>query len=75
MPSGEASTIDLKENNEEMTAVSRAEVAQVCAEALLDSNALNKSFYMRKAKRKSQDLQKEEDLSSKFAVVPPDASR
>ena len=75
IPSGEASTIELKTDNDEMTAVSRAEVAQVCAEALLDPNALNKSFYMRKAKRKLQDLQREEDLSSKFAVVPPDVSR
>lgn len=75
IPSGEASTIDLKQSNDEMTAVSRAEVAQVCAEALLDPNALNKSFYMGTAKRKSQDLTREEDLSSKFAVVPPDASR
>lgn len=75
VPSGEASTIDLKQSNDEMMAVSRAEVAQVCAEALLDPNALNKSLYMSKAKRKSQDLQREEDLSSKFAVVPPDPSR
>lgn len=75
MPSGEASTIDLQAENDEMTAVSRAEVAQVCAEALLDPNALNKSIYMRKAKRKTKDLQKEEDLSSKFAGVPSDPSR
>ena len=74
-PSGEASTIDLRPNNDDMTAVSRAEVAQVCAEALLDPNALNKSLYMSKAKRKSNDLSREEDMSSKFAVVPPDASR
>lgn len=75
-PSGEASTIDLKPtNHEEMMPVSRAEVAQVCAEALLDPNALNKSLYMGKAKRKSQDLAREKDLSSKFAVVPPDPSR
>jgi hypothetical protein len=75
VPSGEASTIDLKQSNHDMMAVSRAEVAQVCAEALLDPNALNKSLYMSKRKRKSKDLQREEDLSSRFAVVPPDPSR
>lgn len=71
-PSGEASTIDLKSSNEGIASVSRAEVAQVCASALLDPNALNKSLYISKTSgRKSTS--KDEDISSKFAKLPADA--
>lgn len=74
-PGGEASTIDLTSSNEYITAVSRDEVAQVCASALLDPSALNKSFYMTKTQRKSTggDLSKEEDMSNKFSSLPTDA--
>lgn len=75
LPTGEASTIDLKQSNKEVTPVSRAEVAQVCASALLDPHALNKSLYVSKSERKSQDLTREEDMSSKFSMLPSDATR
>jgi len=72
-PSGEASTIELKSTNNEVAAVSRADVAQVCASALLDSNALNKSFYMSKSNKKLTNLNADEDISLKFADLPTDA--
>jgi hypothetical protein len=71
-PSGEASTIELKSMNDDVMAVSRADVAQVCASALLDSNALNKSFYMSKTKKKPKNLSVDEDISLKFADLPTD---
>ncbi|GKY94897.1 hypothetical protein MPSEU_000454600 [Mayamaea pseudoterrestris] len=67
-PSGDLSTIDLSANNEDVTAVSRTDVAQVCVSALLDPNALNKSFYMRKKKGSSMD----ENIAGKFAALPKD---
>ena len=75
LPSGEASTIKLTQSNEEVMPVSRAEAAQVCASALLDPNALNKSLYVSKAKRQSRDLSREEDMSSKFSELQPDPAR
>jgi uncharacterized protein YbjT (DUF2867 family) len=75
LQSGEASTIDLTQSNDEVLPVSRAEVAQVCASALLDPNALNKSLYVSKAKRKSNNLSREEDMSSKFSQLQADPAR
>jgi hypothetical protein len=75
LPSGEASTIDLSQSNDEVMPVSRAEAAQVCASALLDPNALNKSLYISKAKRQSRDLSREEDMSLKFSELQPDPAR
>jgi hypothetical protein len=75
LQSGESSTIDLTQSNHEIVPVSRAEVAQVCASALLDPNALNKSLYVSKAKRKSKDLSREEDMSSKFSELQADPVR
>jgi hypothetical protein len=75
LQSGEASTIDLTQSNDEVMPVSRAEVAQVCASALLDPNALNKSLYVSKAKWKSNDLSREEDMTLKFSELQPDAAR
>jgi len=68
-PSSEASTIDLKSTNEDLTPVSRSELAQVCVSALLDPEALNKSFYISKKKGGSAA---DEDISSKFAALPRD---
>ncbi|KAL3938669.1 MAG: hypothetical protein SGBAC_006460 [Bacillariaceae sp.] len=68
-PSGEVSTIDLKASNQQMSPVSRAEVAQICVGALLDSNALNKSVYMSKKRTSAID---DEDISRKFAAVKSD---
>ena len=75
LPSGEASTIKLTQTNDEVMPVSRAEAAQVCASALLDPNALNKSLYVSKAQRQSRDLSREEDISSKFSELQPDPAR
>lgn len=73
VPSGEASTIDLRSEptEGELVAVSRDEVAQVIVSALLDPNALNKSFYVGKKKGKSRSV--DEDFSAKFAALPTDA--
>lgn len=73
IPSGEASTIDLRSEptEGELVAVSRDEVAQVIVSALLDPNALNKSFYVGKKKGKSRSV--DEDFSAKFAALPTDA--
>mmetsp|Transcript_30723 Transcript_30723/g.73717 ORF Transcript_30723/g.73717 Transcript_30723/m.73717 type:complete len:771 (-) Transcript_30723:65-2377(-) len=68
-PSGEVSTIDLKKSNQQMSPVSRAEVAQVCVGALLDPKALNKSVYMSKKRSSAID---DEDISKKFAAVSSD---
>ncbi|CAJ1940585.1 unnamed protein product [Cylindrotheca closterium] len=70
-PSGEVGTIELKKSNQQMSAVSRAEVAQVCVGALLDPNALNKSVCM--SKRRSSGID-DEDISKKFAAVKSDIS-
>lgn len=67
-PSGEFSTVDLSADNNEVTAVSRTDIAQVCVSALLDPNALNKCFYIGKKRGDSID----DDLSKKFAVIPSD---
>lgn len=68
--SGEASTIDLKSSNDDIGPVSRADVAQVCVSALLDPNALNKSFYVSK---KSGGTRSDEDMSAKFSALPKDS--
>ena len=70
-PSGEASTIDLKASNDDVTAVSRAEVAQIAVSALMDPNALNKSFYI--SKRAGKATVRDEDISAKFSALPADA--
>jgi hypothetical protein len=67
---GEASTIKLS-TEPSLEAVSRSDVAQVCALALLDPNALNKSFYMAKSlKAATSD---DENISAKFSRIPMDA--
>lgn len=83
-PSGDSSTIALthdyninhNNNNNEVESsggviesVSRADVAKICVSALLEPHALNKSFYVGKKKRGSQD---DEDMSAKFSALPMD---
>ena len=58
-----------QKSNQQMSPVSRAEVAQVCVGALLDPNALNKSVCM--SKRRSSTIE-DEDISKKFAAVKSD---
>jgi hypothetical protein len=72
-PSSEASTIDLKSTNNDVKAVSRAEVAQVCVSALLDPNALNKSFYVSKRAKKTASVL-DESISAKFQALPADTT-
>ena len=67
---GEASTIKLS-TEPSLEAVSRWDVAQVCASALLDPNALNKSFYMSKS-AKAATIE-DENISIKFSQIPVDA--
>ena len=80
--SGEASTIELSSDQTSSgsteddnlfmpSAVSRDEVAQVCVSALLDPNALNKSFYM----SKQSGAAEEDNISSKFADLDVDSAR
>jgi uncharacterized protein YbjT (DUF2867 family) len=47
--------------------VSRADVAQICVQALLDPAALNKSFYVTPSHRPTTD-----DLSHKLSLLPVD---
>jgi hypothetical protein len=55
-----------------MEPISRADVAQVCVQALLDPNALNKSFYVSKAKSVKVGPIGRDGLSSQFAVLLTD---
>ena len=71
-PSSEASTIGFKTENDEVSSVSRSEVAQVCVRALLDPSALNKSFYVTKVTGKSRRI--DDDLHEKFDALPADAT-
>jgi hypothetical protein len=59
------------QSNENIQAVSRAEAAQVCVSALLDPNALNKSFYVSKKDKKSIKSI-DDDISAKFQALPVD---
>ena len=68
--SAEASTIDLRPSNEDVTAMSRAEIAQVCVSALMDPYALNKSFYI--TKKKGAVSATDEDIRDKFQALPAD---
>jgi hypothetical protein len=73
-PSGESSTIDLRSSIstiDEVEPVSRADVAKVCVSALLDPDALNKSFYVSKKKQGSA-MNPDEDMHEKFAVLSID---
>lgn len=70
---GEASTIVLKPENTGMALVSRDDVAQVCVEALLDPNALNKSFYLSKKESNQAIVPADEDISAKFSKLPMDS--
>lgn len=50
LQSGEFSTVRLNQSGNDVTPVSRAEVADVCVSALLDPKASNLCFYVSKAK-------------------------
>ena len=51
----------------DVPALSRADVARVCVQALLDPEALNKSFYLQ-----HRQSALNEDLSAQFAALPAD---
>jgi hypothetical protein len=53
--------------------VSRVEAAQVCVGALLDPSALNKSVYMGKLQKGKRSSSSDENVSSKFDILPTDA--
>jgi len=83
LSTSEASTIDLVSTNNDdgnsngngnnpIVPVSRAEVAQVCVSALLDTAALNKIVYMTKKKVVGKNVLDEEDISAKFEGIPSD---
>ena len=71
LPSGEFSTIQLKQSNDSLTAVSRAEVAAVCVSALLDPHARNVCFYMSKAKE-TRVMSIDEKISTQFESLTPE---
>ena len=60
------------QSNEDVTEVSRADVAQVCASAILDPNALNKSFYISKSKKKKMAAVMDENFSVQLSGLPTD---
>jgi uncharacterized protein YbjT (DUF2867 family) len=73
-PSGESSTIDLRSSIstiDEVEPVSRADVAKICVSALLDPDALNKSFYVSK-KKQGSSMNPDEDMHEKFAALSID---
>jgi hypothetical protein len=70
-PTSEASTLDLRSDNGSLSDVSRAEVAQVAVSALMDTKALNKSFYITRKVGKASV--RDEDISLKFSSLPADA--
>jgi hypothetical protein len=73
-PSGESSTIDLRSSIstiDEVEPVSRADVAKICVSALLDPDALNKSFYVSK-KNQGSSMNPDEDMHDKFAALSID---
>jgi len=72
LPSGEFSTIQLKQSNEDLTAVSRAEVAAVCVSALLDPYARNVCFYLSKAKPGARVMSIDEKISNQFEALIPE---
>jgi len=72
LPSGEFSTIQLKQSNDDLTAVSRAEVAAVCVSALLDPNARNVCFYLTKAKPGARKIGMDEKISNQFVGLHPE---
>jgi len=66
LPSGEFSTVQLQQSNVDLTPVSRSEVADVCASALLNPNARNVCFYMTKTKPGERSLGIDEKASKQF---------
>ena len=71
LPTSDTSTLDLKADNEALSDVSRADVAQVAVSALMDPKALNKSFYV--SRKEGKATVRDEDLSLKFSSLPADA--
>jgi len=71
-PSGEFSTVTIKQSNKDLTPVSRAEVADVCVSALLNPNARNTCFYMTKAKPGERSLDIDEKTSTQFVTLKPE---
>lgn len=73
LPTSDITTLQLEEalkEHEKSELISRSEVADVCVSALLDSNALNKSFYLRKSNsREALRSSFEKDLSEKFSRI------
>ena len=61
-PTTSSSKLRFKQNNENVAPVSRADVAQVCVNALLDPDASNVSFYL--SKDSSPQQQSFSDLKS-----------
>jgi len=69
LPSGEFSTVQLQQSNVDLTPVSRAEVADVCANALSNPNARNVCFYMTKTKPSSLGITIDESQASREQFV------
>jgi len=71
--SGEFSTLQLKQSNDNLTTISRAEVAAVCESALLDPNARNVCFYLTKAKPGDKNIEIDPKLSQQFLRLKPES--
>lgn len=61
-----------QKSNKDLTAVSRAEVAEVCVSALLDPSARNVCFYMTKARPGSKKVGMDTMISSQFGGLDPE---
>ena len=58
--------------SKEQAAISRADIAHICVQALLDPNALNKSFNVHR--RDTTSLLSKESISNKLAAIPTDST-
>ena len=73
LQSAEFSTIQLKQTNDDLSTVSRSEVAAVCVSALLDPNARNVSFYLSKSKSGARNIDIDENISKQFIDLKPES--
>lgn len=71
LPSGEFSTVQLKQTNDQLTSVSRAEVAECVVSALFNPSARNVCFYLSKAKPGSK-VGIDTKISSQFGNLDPE---
>lgn len=60
------------QSNNDLTSVSRAEVAAVCETALLDPNARNVCFYITKTNPGDKSIAIDPNISQQFLKLKPE---